>query len=470
VRNDLGRRLLTSVALGIVVAMIAAAAAVVILGRPPRELRMATGAEGGMYAAFGGSLRDALGAKGYDLELVQTAGSVENAGLLREGQVDIGLVQSGVETLADTGAASALSELFYEPLWLFVREGAVAFDAGVALLDGERVAIGPPGSGTNALARAILETSAVNPVLSELRNEDAVAALAGGQVDAAFFVVAPTAPIIAQLASIPGLEIAEITRAQALSRRLPSLSPVTLYRGVLDLAADIPERDLSLLAARATLMGRDGLHPDLARLVVGVLPGILPVPLVGERDAFPSLDGTVMPVNDDARRFLAEGPTPLEAFLPFEVASPLSRVYLLVFPLLVLMFPLWTIVRAGWTWFMKSRIIGWYPRIHAIERNLDRATLPELEAQRDFLNAVVEQVASRTRVPAGYLAAYYDLRIDIAFVARQVDARIATLRAEQGLPPETGGPGLASRGLERGRADPTRITDDEMGLDPVMLD
>lgn len=130
-------------------------------------------------------------------------------------------------------------------------------------------------------------------------------------------------------------------------------------------------------------------------------------------------------MNEDARKFLVDGPTPLEGFLPFEVASPLSRIYIILLPLLVLAFPLWTLLRASSGWFLRSRITGWYPRIHAIERGVNDSSLEELREQRAFLGSLVAEMSRKTRVPASYLAAYYDLGIDIEYVTRRVDARIA---------------------------------------------
>jgi uncharacterized small protein (DUF1192 family) len=67
---------------------------------------------------------------------------------------------------------------------------------------------------------------------------------------------------------------------------------------------------------------------------------------------------------------------------------------------------------------------------HAIERGIGGASLEKLEADRAFLQSLSSQRATRTRVPAGYGAAYYDLRIDLDYVLGEVDARIAVLRAE----------------------------------------
>ncbi len=115
-------------------------------------------------------------------------------------------------------------------------------------------------------------------------------------------------------------------------------------------------------------------------------------------------------------------------------------------------------------WYQSRKIVGWYPRIYAIERGLPDATLPELSLQHEFLRAVVAQVSSRQTVSAGYLAAYYDLRANIGFVQRLVDQRMDELRPDAGDAAMAGqtveapvDPGLIS--------DPRRISDEAMGID-----
>lgn len=458
-REGLGRKLMGSLVLGVIVALIVGVVAVFLMGRPPKTFRLAAGASGGMYATFAESLRDELAKDGYTVVALETAGSLENAELLRTGQADVGLIQSGTELLADIGGSTALSEVFYEPFWLFAREGAIPVVDGVLQLAGKRISIGPTGSGTNATAQTLLRQSGSRPVTVELPSDEAVAGLKDGTIDAAFFVVAANAPIIQELVDIPGIEILPIPNVQGFARRLPYLSPVMLFRGVLDpTSPPAPPDDMPMLAARATLMGREGLNPDLVRLVVRELSAVLPLPYVGELDAFPSLDRTTLPVNEDARKFLVEGPTPLEAFLPFEIASPLSRVYLVLLPLLVIAFPLYTLAKAGWAWFNNSRIVSWYPRINAIEHNLDQSSLPELMIQQDFLRGLDAQLAKQKRVPAGYLGNYYSLRSDVAFVNRKVEQRIKAIGGDAAL--------TAARANDTGApVDPRSISDESMGIE-----
>jgi hypothetical protein len=124
----------------------------------------------------------------------------------------------------------------------------------------------------------------------------------------------------------------------------------------------------------------------------------------------------------------------------------------------VVLFPLYTLVKAGWGWFNSSRIVSWYPRIHAIERNLETSSLTELMAQQDFLRSLDARLARQKRVPASYMAVYYDLRTDLTFVIHKVEARITKLGGEAALTAAQANDALLPR-------DPHAITDAAMGID-----
>jgi uncharacterized protein len=464
--QGLVRLVLKAVAVGVVAVVLLSVVIIGIGGRPPHTVTLAAGAQGGAYYAFGERLRDALADRGFTLVVQETAGSVANVGAVQGGAADVGLVQSGTEEVVDVSGISALSELFYEPVWIWYRTAALPKLDLLSDLAGHRLAGGLPGSGTYAITSTLLELNGAPSVTRvDASATDTEDMLLSGAVDAGVVVAAADAPIITSLASDPGIAVYEYRRAEAYARHLPYLSAVPIAHGVLDIPNDVPPQDGEILAARATLVGKSGLHPDIARLLVTVLPEALNYPLIGALDAFPSLDQTRFEVNEEAQRFLEEGATPLERFLPFEIASPLSRYYVLFLPMVILLYPLWHVVKAAIAWYQRRKVVGWYPRIYAIERGLPDATLPELALQHEFLRAVVAQVSTRQRVSAGYLAAYYDLRGNITFVQDLVDQRIAELHAEAG-DQAPAGQELEEAALDPALvADPRRISDKAMGID-----
>ena len=186
----LGQRLLGSLLLGVVVAAIVAVMAVFLLGRPPKTFSMAAGPGGGMYQRFAADLKAELQGRGFQLEVIETDGSIENAQLVRDDEADIALVQSGTEILTEVGDATALAEVFYEPLFIFAQ-GDLPIVDGVPSLRGARINIGPAGSGTNALAQGLITLAGIPAILTTNETADSVDMLREGTIDAAVFVVAP---------------------------------------------------------------------------------------------------------------------------------------------------------------------------------------------------------------------------------------------------------------------------------------
>ena len=134
---------------------------------PPDRLRLATGGEGGGYDLAGIAIRDQLAADGIAVELVRTEGTAENLELLQTGEVDVAFAQGGV--LEDPSGLLGVASLYFEPLWVFARA-----DAGIdelADLAGKQVQIGAAGSGTAAVARAVLQLLGIGPAVARFRQD-----------------------------------------------------------------------------------------------------------------------------------------------------------------------------------------------------------------------------------------------------------------------------------------------------------
>jgi TRAP-type uncharacterized transport system substrate-binding protein len=166
--RSLGRRLLGSLAIGLTVALIVGLVLVFIVGRPPHRFRIAAGAAGGAYVGFADALRDKLTTEGFTVDVIETAGSVDNVALLKSGAADVGIVQSGTDSFLDMNGLSAISELFYEPVWIFYDQARMPTMSSTQDLVGKRVGIGPEGSGTNLLSRAILTAVGVDEAVATL--------------------------------------------------------------------------------------------------------------------------------------------------------------------------------------------------------------------------------------------------------------------------------------------------------------
>ena len=390
---------------------------------PPRHVIMATGSTDGAYHAFGRRYRELLAREGIGLELRDTAGSMENLELLETGQVDVALVQGGTAPHPPRGGLQALGSLFFEPLWLFHREG-LAVDR-LPALDGLRVAVGAEGSGTRALVLRLLADNGVAKTanLKPLTGSEAATALAEGEVDALFLVSSASSPLVAGLLREPGVALASFERAPAYTLRYPFLSALTLPEGTVELAANVPPRDVRLLAPAANLVGAADLHPALIDLLLQAAETVH-----GDggwfeaHGQFPAARWLELPLSPEAARFYRYGPPFLQRYLPFWAASLVDRLKVMLLPLLVLMFPLFKIMPPIYQWRMRARIYRWYRQLEAVDdafdAGMESGAREELAARLDRLDRDVRAV----EVPLSFAGQLYDLRQHIELMRQKLRA------------------------------------------------
>jgi len=265
-KGSLGGILFSSAAL-IGLAAVALWWALQFLQPPPqRTLVISTGPEQGAYHAFARGYQKALARAGIRTELRPSAGSVENIKRLLDERSDVlaALLQGGI---ADEKAAPnvlSLGGIFLEPVWIFHRNGETIQRFGQ--LRDRRIAIGPEGSGTRALALALLGAAQLNGGNTELLPLTGAAArdaLAAGRVDAMFAVAAAETPLIQEMLRDSRLGLMSVAQADALTRLFPYLTKVVLPQGVVNLENDVPAQDVTLVASVASLVVREDLHPAL---------------------------------------------------------------------------------------------------------------------------------------------------------------------------------------------------------------
>ena len=111
-----------AITIGVTAAAIALAAIVMLSNMPPRMIIMATGAEGGAYYELGKRYRAELENEGVKVQLVSTAGSPENCGLLldRHSKVSVALIQGGTMSTGDSSELGVnIGDVIVEPHDIF---------------------------------------------------------------------------------------------------------------------------------------------------------------------------------------------------------------------------------------------------------------------------------------------------------------------------------------------------------------
>ena len=426
------RDLLITVGPFVLIAVLLLALAYKVLDpTPPKKVVLATGTEQGAYAQFGKRYASRLKAYGVDVELRYTQGAAENLALLHDPNsgVDLAFVQGGADELlaahgdeAEADGLSSLGSLFYEPVWLFYREASaqrlLKNDALTSLtqLAGWKLNIGPPGSGAPNLVKKLLDANSVPLANISLRDQSqtpAVMAMLAGDIDALVFASAPESLMVQMLLQTPGIKLFNFAQAEAYSRRFPFMSPVTLPRGVVDLARDIPPVDVKLVAPTATLVARDGVHPALVQLFVQAAHQIHgDAGWFQKKGEFPSASNTERPLAKEADRFYRNGTPLLQRYLPFWLANLIERMWPVLLSIAAILIPVSRLLPPLYEFRIRSRIFRWYGQLRAVETAVGRRPAHELSQELDDIESHLEQV----NVPLSYADELYSLRSHINMV------------------------------------------------------
>jgi len=341
---------------------------------PPDSLVMATGDPNGAYAKYGEKYRENLARYGVTLELRPTHGAAENFALLRDGRVDVAFVQGGIGVplpqVNGEPPVVSLGALYYEPLWIFLSAARPQADR-LAELAGARMAVGMEGSGTRALALKVLSEGGAmqdGTKFLPLGGDEALAALDANEIDVIFQVAGIEAPIVDALLRRRDLRQMSLVHAVAFAKRNSYLSVLTVPRGVVSIADDLPSRDVTMVATTANLLAQNDVHPALMYLLLDTASLINSTQThLAEARTFPNARGQDMPVASEAARYYKSGKPFLHNYLPYWAANFVDRTLVLLIPIFAVLLPAFKIAPWLYTYRLKSRIFHWYEKLTEVE-------------------------------------------------------------------------------------------------------
>jgi hypothetical protein len=258
------------------------------------------------------------------------------------------------------------------PLWCLAR--APSGDVTIAGMKGQRLAVGAPGTGLHAWLLPLLSLNGITPEntrMLDLAPDESVRALAAGQVDA-IFLGEPQGPLLEQALSLPDVRLMSFPRAQAYARRFPNIVPLQLPAGTLDLARNIPERDLALIGTSVMLAARSDVHPTVVDLFVDAARQLHSGQgIFAKRGEFPHLHAVdAIAVSEQALEYVRQGPSLLRRYLPLWAADAIQRAIVLAVPLFAIVLPLARFLPAILDLIGRRRMFIGYARLRRVERTM----------------------------------------------------------------------------------------------------
>ncbi len=395
---------------------------------PPRRISIGCGPPEGANFIFAQAYQEILAKEGITLELRNTAGSAENLKLLgaTPGGIDVAFVQGSMKSTAQNTDLVSLGSLFFDPLWIFHRTDLAL--RRIPDLKGLRLAVGEEGGGTKVLTMQLLELNGLNSQNTQILSygyQKAADMLLKGEVDAAFFVSTHLAAHVINLIDSKSVKLMGLERAEAYALLYHYLYVLKVPEGVIDFAANIPPHDLTLVAPTTQLVARPDLHPALINLLLMAAKEVHKFGGDFEREGeFPAPKYLDFELSPEAERFYKFGPPFLQRYLPFWVAIFVSRMTILLLPLVAVFLPIFKLMPLIYRWRMRSRIYRWYSKLRAIDPERHKQETTERLQEYLVKLARIEEKVSNISVPPSFSEELYHLRMHIDMLQNKLKQMI----------------------------------------------
>jgi len=240
-------------------------------GSDPEYISFLTGGTSGTYYPLGGAI-DKIIDQETDIQpdAVSSNASADNIIALVDGEAEIAFTQTDVAADAAEGINAfdepidtvlGLGSLYPETIQIVTVE-----DSGIESvedLEGKKVSVGAPGSGTYINAEQILEIHDMTMDDIDAQNLDfgeSAGGIKDGNIDAAFITAGTPTGAVEELQATSDVVILPIEddKAQALIDKYPYYAEDTIPEGTYDL-----EEDLDTVAVLAMLVVTDDLSEDV---------------------------------------------------------------------------------------------------------------------------------------------------------------------------------------------------------------
>lgn len=394
---------------------------------PKKEITIATGSKTGSYYKTALIYKELLEKENVKVNLLTSAGSIENINLLKENKADVAFIQNGTILEKNVSNIKSLASIYYEPLWVFYRNEGFNVDYIIQFFS-KKIAIGKEGSGTKDLSEKILADNGINNENSQVFHynlQKAKEELEKGNIDVMFIVSSHKSQVVEALLANPYINILSFKRAKAYSRKYPFLEALTLYEGTLDLFKNLPDENINLLSTTANLVVKEDFSEELIRLLLKKLKEVHnKKDLFSKAEQFPNDLNMQLEMHEEASRYFKYGDTWLEKIFPYWIASNIDRLKLLIIPLLTLLFPLFKGVFPLYNWTMRSKIYRWYEQVKELDNKLDSLDIENLKKELAKLEKLKIEIKEETKVPLSYMGEYYNLQLHIDLIENKIERKL----------------------------------------------
>ncbi len=381
------------------------------------------------------------------IDNLTSAGSIENierlAAAERSCDIQFALVQDGLPW-PESHPFQLIGRLPISEAFVVLGRDADRIQSVTDLRD-MRVGIGPVGSGSEHVARQVMDQlTELDIKVSTQPLDEQLAMLERGDLDLGAMVIAPEARLMQQAVRDRKLQIVDISAADALARRLPSARGGILKAGYYDPVRQLPPTDKGIIEIDTLVIGNGCARASIMQGVITAFQRVFPNFVTVNRER-PNLTG--LEYASAARSYFDnQGPDVVGEYVPLFIDIMPTARWVQLFFALSLLFG----AQALWHRFRLWRLDAGRVRIegeisHLFAPGITVAEIaaavpapeqrtPELRAQVDAALAELGKLSERCRrqslsmlVPMGQEMSYrYQERLmaELLHALRQFRARL----------------------------------------------
>jgi len=391
---------------------------------PPRRLVIAAGIAGSGYDNFARSYARILARDGIDMEIRSSAGAVENLDLLRNpaSTVQAALTTVGFAEPGDSDHLASLGGVFDAPIFVFYKSTERV--TRLAQLRGKRLAIGTAGTSIRPLILQVLKAGGAADAPTQFVDLDydrAVDSLIAGEIDVAIFPSQLDTPLLRRALAAPDVRLMDVAQAGAIAKTVPGIKHVVLLQGLIDLARDIPDADVNLLASVNSLLVRKDLHPALQYLLLEAIREVHTAPGPFNRlGEFPAEQPNDLPLSLTAQSFYRSGPTFWQRYTSFWLTSLLNRTLFFIVPVVAALIPIIGFASRLYRWLALRRIVRLHRALGGLEHELAQSEDKAHLAQHQARLSEIESAVGKLKIAPPFEVDLHRLRIHLRMVQDQI--------------------------------------------------
>lgn len=300
---------------------------------PPQRIKVYT------YSDFPINETEQLRALGFDVEIVPTQGSLENARRLKDSKdlTNIALIQGGALTNEEVEGFESLGSIAFEPVWTFYRKSLRIHPTRLSELRGLRIGIGPNLSGSKVVARKLFAEDGIDVdhepgFLSGKSSVEYANDLENGLIDVVVEVNPHADPHIKRMLENPEINLMSFELAEAYHQKFRFIEAITLPKGSISIHDNKPPEDINLIATTLNVVVKKGTHPDLQTLFLVAAQKSSRNPrslLFGSAERFPRYMDPQIPLSEPAQHFYSFGLPSTLNYFPARFAGLIDRYWVL---------------------------------------------------------------------------------------------------------------------------------------------